>query len=506
MKSLSLEQLQGWDISSIPTMGYQGITWTVLFAMVFGIPWKLGLKKSKWFKANFAMNKYVWWAHGTLTFSILWICQPRNLGWLLGAETLDSTLSRVMQQVMVSLLAIILWDFGYVHSGFTTMVLGNCHHLGAFLAFLFGPGWSIDNYIDSDEGARSIFEQQVRLDSWLFGWLWMIHSLSFFLEVILPLVGIKIKEGSRSHSVDIIRHIYSLVSVYFFHQYLNYAPDRFFTYQTSSLLVMATGRYFINCNWKGVDFLRRVEFPGFWVVLLDRVLGFHDKYCHRSLAIVVGVYAAYVLYAVFLKKTVPVPERYFGPDENPVLVKFLEDETSAVRGKSTAAESFEAAQEKFSNCHSMFGGWWKTQYVDDERTYGEQYPIHDCVMMCQPGNQEDAQKLVKHLDVSSDVDINEPVKELKNLRAVQLAAWSKYSYECTLLLLKRGANPYLEDTRGSCAVQSGMNDAMKLSILKPGSLGYSEGFWERFNTICLEKSPSKVLTRKEKFLRIVKAF
>merc|ERR1712183_574765 len=127
------------------------------------------------------------------------------------------------------------------------------------------------------------------------------------------------------------------------------------------------------------------------------------------------------LYAVFLKKTVPVPERYFGPDENPVLAKFLEDETSAVRGKSTAAESFEAAQEKFNSCHAWFGGWWKNQHVDDERACGEQYPIHNCVMTCQPGNQEDAQKLVKHLDVSSDVNINEPLKELKNLTALQLA-------------------------------------------------------------------------------------
>lgn len=500
-----LQQLKDWTTTTgsvpIPTVGPSTLTLTVLLALLFGIPWKLGLKNSEPFKKHFCFNKYVFWAHGILTFTVLWVCEPRNLGSLLEYASigLDSSLARWFQQALLSLLAVVLWDFGYVHSGISQVLL-NCHHIGAFLPVVLGQGWDIDAYLASDDTTRLLLDQQTSLDARMFGWLWMIHSFGFLLEVVLPLVGIRLQEGSRSHSVDALKHAYSVVSVYFFHQYLNFTPDRFFTYQTSTLLIMLTGRYFINNNWKAVDFLRRVEFPGFWIVLLDRVLGFHDPFCHRSLALVVELAAAYVVYAVFFKAVPPMPETYVGPDQNPALKKFLERETPVVRGDSKPQEDLDKALDKFRTSRGIFVNWWEGQ------KWGDKYPIHDRIMVCQPGDLDDVKLLAKLLQASDDVDVDAPLDVLKDLTALTLAAFNKYAYECTLLLLQKGANPYKPDSKGGCAFLNGTKDTMNLSLLPPGSLGHSEGFWNRFNAICLKQSPAKVLTRKDKFWNIVRSF
>jgi hypothetical protein len=497
-------------ILSIPVGPYT-ITYTVLLALMFALPWRLGLKDSEWFKTKMDYyNKYVFWAHGILTFGILWVCEPRNLEPILGTigVALDSSLARWVQQVLVSFLAIVLWDFGQVVSSeLRIRLLINCHHIGAFLPVIVAPGWSIDTYLDSDEASRTILERQTSLDVRLFGWLWMIHSFGFLVKVVLPLIGVKLEKNSRSHSVDALKHAYALGSVYFFHQYMNYNAHRFFTYQTSSLLVMLTGRYLIFNNGMTLPFFRRVEFPGFWVVLLDRVLGLHDPACHRSLALVVGMHAAYIVYAVFIKRAVPVPERYFGPDDNPVLKKFLEDETSAVLGEgATSTPAAEAALAKFRSSRTFFYRWFSAMKTPDGRTIMDAYPLYGSVLACQPGNPADARalaKLLDDLDDPNDVNTPVPIPEFKGCTPLHFSAWNKWSYECTLLLLKRGANPYHENSSGRCAVQLGLRDDMRLSLLEPGSLGFSKGFWERFNAICLEKSPYKVTTKKQKFLKLL---
>merc|ERR1712045_202711 len=115
---------------------------------------------------------------------------------------------------------------------------------------------------------------------------------------------------------------------------MNYDLHHFFTYQTFSLLVMLTGRFMVCRNFMRVDFIRRIEFPGFLVVLFDRVLGFQDVVCQRSLVIVISLHGLYVLYAIFFKEIPLRPVQYFGPKENPKLQKFLEEETDTIRGVS----------------------------------------------------------------------------------------------------------------------------------------------------------------------------
>merc|ERR1712045_336724 len=129
----------------------------------------------------------------------------------------------------------------------------------------------------------------------------------------------------------------------------------------------------------------------------------------------------------------------------------------------------------------------------------EMYPLHDAVMTCQPGNRNDVEPLIDLLDKIGEKALDQPIKEWYDCTPLRLAANVGYAYECTLALLKRGADPYIKDSNGEYAVLKGMRN-------ESSALGHSEGFWERFNKICVEKSPPKQVSRKEKLLEIVKSF
>ena len=512
---ISLSSQQGHSttsLGSIQLLGKPYLCYALLGALLLGLPWEFGLKDWEWYKNKVKSNKYIWWMHGTFTFGLMWLCQPKNLRTIFGSDDKDNNLGllAVMQHGMVSLLAIVLWDFGYVNSGIS-MILVNCHHVGLFLAILFGPGWGIDAFVgdSSDEEnyeiIKSSLERQVHLDTCMFGWLWMIHSFGFLLQVILPLLGIKLKEGTPSPLVTTIQHAYACGTVYFYQQYMNSNPNKFFTYQTCSLFIMLFGRYLTNSNWKHISYLRRIEFPGFWIVLVDRALGFRDTYCQRSLAIAFCGFAAYLLYAVQFKILMPKPNVYVGPNENPELKKFLEDETSKVRGSSLSPDELEKAKTMWIGKRLFAVDWWDKLSSSDETKLAEIYPVHNIVLTTQPGDQKDAEKLANLLDKIGEKALNQPVKEWYDGSPTEFSASISYSYECTLVLLKKGANPYLEDAIGQYAVRTGKLDPFGFSPIKPAGLGYSEGFWDRFDQICLEKSPPKLLSRKEKFRKIVQS-
>jgi len=268
------------------------------------------------------------------------------------------------------------------------------------------------------------------------------------------------------------------------------------------------GRYTYNSNWQQVNFFRRVEFPGFWIVLLDRLLGFHDQYCQRSLGIVLGMVGIYVLYAVLFRGPTPRPSHYYGPNTNPELKKFLEEETDAVRGVSETPDKLATAKAKWDAVRPFALGWWEERASKDGTKCKQLYPVHNAIMNFKPGDENDAKQFVSLLDKMGQKALDEPLKEWYETPPVALSASTQYNYECTLILLKRGANPYKIDTeaRGG-AVDYGMKDALQWSGTgKPGALGFSDGFWERFNEICLKKSPPRPLSWREKFLVIVKSF
>jgi len=150
--------------------------------------------------------------------------------------------------------------------------------------------------------------------------------------------------------------------------------------------------------------------------------------------------------------------------------------------------------------------WFNNEKTEDGTMWKDMYPVHSRIFNSKPGDKNDVEDLVAFLDNGGDKHLEQPLKEHDEAGPLQCCASNKYSYECALVLLKRGANPYQEDSRGFCAVQHGLEDPWGISPKSAGALGFSEGFWERFNAICLEKSPSKGLSRKERFLQIVQSF
>jgi len=478
----------------------------LLALLVFGVPWRLGLKHWKWFKSKFnayGHNKYLWRLHGAFVFGLMWSSQPRNLEMLFGGS--NPELLAIVQFGMVSLLAIILWDFGYMDTdnSWTTWIQINCHHVGLFLAILFGPGWHVDSLVDNG-GDFDLLQRQIRLDVFIYAWLWLIHSLGFLLEVVLPRVFGHLDEGARSGPYSFIQHAYALGSVYLFHQYANSNLAKLFTYQMTSLLVMLFGRHFINHNWRHVDWMRRIEFPGFLVVMADRILGFHDTFCQRSLAILAGLGGISLLYAVFLADRTPRPKEYFAPEDHPKLRKFLAEEIDKVRGISATEDEFQAAKAKWDKMQSVVKAWMEEKKTKDGTPWTQKYPVHTAIASFEPRNPNHTEQFVNLLDKLGKKALDQPLLEWHDEHPIEWSAAFQYSYECTLILLQRGAQPYW---KGDNAVNTGMRDHWKSSATgKKGALGFSDGFWERFNELCVQKSPSKVLTLKERLFEILKSF
>jgi hypothetical protein len=498
MISELLQERQSVDIQIVA----QYVSYAVITAMAFGVPWRLGLKNWKWFTTNMGFNKYVFWLHGTLTFSFMWLCQPRNLMSIFG-DNLD--LLAVLQCVMISLLAIVLWDFGHAmfwSENLQYIILVNLHHVGLFLAIMLGPGWRVDALVDSNESTRLNLEHQVSLDTWMFGHLWLIHSLGLIVDIILPyLFRIKLVQGQRS-----LKHGYALGSVYFYHQYMNSNLDKFFTYQTSSLFVMLIARYMISGNGMNVDFFRRIEFPGLIMVVIDRALGFHDNFCQRSLAIMVGLCGIYLVYKVFFVELPLMPTRYFGPEDNPELKKFLEYETDAVLGVRESAEKISAAKTKWDMFYGYISKYWNDKECKDGTKWSQKYLLHVAVALFRSGDPKDAEKFVNLIDKLGDKSLNEPMPDQDDFVPISFCLY-QYNYECILILLKRGADPYRMSRDRKVPILRGQSDPWKLSGTgNPGALGFSDRFWERFNAICLKKSSPKVLSRREKFYEILKQF
>lgn len=493
-----------------PSLGVQIVTqylcYAVVLAMAFKVPWKLGLKNWEWFTSYISFNIYLFFLHGMLTFGLMWLCQPRNLTMIFG-DDLDSL--AILQCGMISLLAIVLWDFGVVRpfeKNLPIFILLNCHHIGPFLAMFFGAGWRVDALVDTDKSLRWNLENQASLDTCIFGWLWMSHSLKILLEFTLPYIfGIKLVKGARSLPIDVIKHVYALGTVYFCHRYINYNLDKFFTYQTSSLLVMLLGRYMANGNWKNIVYMRRIEFPGFVIVVVDRVLGFHDNFCQHSLTLMVCLCVIYLVYNIIFGRLTQVPVRFFNPEDNTELKKFLEEETDAVLGVSETVEKISAAKTKWVPMSGLIFKWWDGQEFEDGTKWAHKYPVHFALLHL-PGNRENVNNFINLLDKIGEKALDQPMTDLKDNVPLVLCSY-QYNYEYILILLKRGADPYIKNKDDRTPIQIGLKDPWKLSATgKPGALGFSDGFWERFNAICLKKSPSKVLSRQEKFYDIVKQF
>merc|ERR1712241_1193099 len=127
---------------------------------------------------------------------------------------------------------------------------------------------------------------------------------------------------------------------------------------------------------------------------------------------------------------------------------------------------------------------WEGEESEDGTKLKQIYPVHDAVMCFRPGDRNDAENFANLLDKMGEKVLDQPNTEWHDCTPLSFSAFSQYSYECTLILLKRGADPYKMDTKGYYPVLSGLKDTMGWSATgKPGALGFSDGFWDRFDAI-----------------------
>jgi hypothetical protein len=504
-------QLKAMLVQAAPFLYY-----CIFFGLVSTLWWKVLLKRLEFFKNIFkAHGKYVWWLHGTLTFTLMYCSQPSTLLWLVGRVyelfPLDNDplgTMTLLKYSFTSLLAVILWDFGYYTDMGGSMFLAiTAHHSGLFLAMFLGPGWDLHQLHSSDPPSARV-QRQVFLDTCMFGWLWAIHSFGFLLEIVLPFIfRVRLQEGQRSKPVDIIKHMYAMVSVLLYHRYLNFNQEMFWTYQTCSLMFMLCGRFGANGNWRNVDFLRRIEVPGFSIVLIDRAFGLHDPFCERAVAIFVLLMMTILAYVVFFRELMPKPEIYVAPDadRHPELLKFLEEETDKVLGTELSPENRKKAADKWQGMQGHVKGWWGSQGREGKK-WKDVYPVHNAIVNWDiadaKGMETCRDEFVGLLEKHGAKALDWVHTDWYDSCPLHFCVPLQYPYESTLILLKRGANPYLPDANKKCAVELGLGDPFRIACW-PAALGYSEGFWQRFNEICLAKSPAKVLTRYEKFREIL---
>ena len=442
--------------------------YTVILCLFFQLPDSLFLGRSvgKSVKDRIKKShKYLLWIHGLGCFLFMSLVEPKNFNQFVHKPLFESggivgggvAATQILKYLALSLLALTLYDFGMVFNSILKDIAFwffiNCHHLGAFIALYFGPyGFGGHEYEANGVPESTNIDVSLALNAKLFGWLWVIHAFSFLLEVIFPLIGLKYKDDERSKFLDLIKHVYSVVTCYWFYQYFNadcqpgvnvkfwqnrseHTPSyqsvagSNLNYQTLALFVMLLGRFFVNANFRKVDFIRRIEFPGFWIIVFDNSMGYAADpstmvtvqthildvilgpdsatnyfkidfgFSYVAISLATTLLLGLLGYGVFFKKEIIKPDKYYGPEENEELKEFLDE----VFEKKTRKDGEEPAEgtsvlhkldtEGSSAWKSIVFDWFASQKDDtrENKCFEKLFPLHAAVI------QGDAQLLNKLL-------------------------------------------------------------------------------------------------------------
>jgi len=470
-------------------------------------------------------SRYVTWGHGVCVFTLLHGFQIFTTTTTITTTTsthfdvgiTDGELS-ALHYLAMSLLVVVLWDLGAVHStAWRFLIPVNLHHSAVFVALLYQP-----------------FETATRgwHNTTFFSWIWLIHSFGILNEVLFPLLGVHVKVGERLGSLAVLRHVYAVSTVYFFHGYIggDGQPGLGWNYQTVAVSLMLGGRYISNNNWKNVPFIRRVEFPGVVVVLVDYfVFGGVDIYCERSFATFLSLFMCYVTYKVFFTYRRPKPAEYNGPcslNRNAriaeLALKFKGEFQQEFPEDFVHADDDDSRGEDGGFNSAKFRGRWF-----DRQQKGEwigKYPlihavVHDDIQeverllaLCNNSivtettnsnnrNNRDENmekdKLNNNNDNINDEDsrlkkykyVNEKMTDYNNSLAlgwaVVLERWS-----IVLVLLLNGSNPYLiYDNNTTDTIMDKCLDGWSGGSKKRREVMFAM-FFNRLNEVCLNNSPS----------------
>jgi len=224
----------------------------------------------------------------------------------------------------------------------------------------------------------------------LYSHLWSIHSFGFVQDIVLPLLGVKkLKEGEKSKFMDFVRYMYACGSVYHFYWYLDgdEQPGFGWNHQTLAVITMLGGRLLAGSNFKNVEWIRRVEMPGYVFVLVRYCLCNGDS---LVAGVVTTVLYGIVIICLVMKPIQPKPgEMILDRDVR----TFLNEKWETRQNLFPAPKppKVEAVQK-----------WWKTQAAD----WAEKYPLHNAVVS---GDEDRVRALLAQLQDDTCVrnDCNE---------------------------------------------------------------------------------------------------
>lgn len=306
--------------------------------------------------------------------------------------------------------AVLLWDMARTYGReFWTLVVINCHHVGVFLALPF--------HITEDP---VIAARTTRV----FGWLWSVHILQWLIAGPLPAL---IAKGADAATImwafNRTKEIYVVGSVYFVYDYFcaEFQPGFGGNYQTASLVTLWIGRFGYNKNYKRSMIFRRIEFPGSIAAVLSAV--FFEGNFYRGVSATICVYAS-ILFAMSV-----FPDNRPGkwdpghPAIAKILVKF-EKEFSA-SSNTKAGNTLDIPQ------HRELMLMWK----ENQSRLEKKYPMAQAIL-------ENNLKNLEAIVLKGGEDVYQPMRELKNLTAGELAM-SIGNIPCVLLLVtKAGLDPW----------------------------------------------------------------
>jgi hypothetical protein len=397
--------------------------------------------------------KYISWMHGVGVFAALY--------WLQKQSAMSAA-----NYFALAALVFVLWDCGMVHSKSPKFLfLLNLHHIGVFIALLYQTG---------EPPARAWRNTS------LYGWLWSIHSFGILNEVLLPLIGIRLKEGEKCISLEVVRHIYAVFSSYFLYQYLN-DVGQFglgWNYQTLAVVCMYMGRFLTNDNYANVPFLRRVEVPGAVVIIVDHLF-FRDVCLQRAASVTFSFAVCLFTYHLMFKRCRAKPEQWFSPDENEHINTFLEG-----AGKHLVPAKVEHGDEEKKKKKDpkdlLIESWF-----DGNAGWTENWPLHRAVAV---GDAEEVEKLLANKSEKANCHPNAKMTPIDSRPYGSVPiGWAVHLDRRTIimLLLKHGANPYLAGHDGKDAVDVAVhvNDSDKKELKQ---------FFEKLDTVALKASPPKL--------------
>lgn len=294
---------------------------------------------------------------------------------------------------------------------FWTLVVIDLHHLGVFLALPF--------HITED---RVVAARTTRV----FGWLWLVHVFQWLIAKPLPAL---VAKGANPTTIEFFfnrsKEIYVSLSVYFVYDYFcgESQPGFGWNYQTISLTTMWIGRFGYNQNFRRSMILRRIEFPGSIAVVLSAIL-FEGNF-YRGIAVTICIYVL-ILFAISVVREIRPGKWDSG---HPAIAKVLVDfEREFLTASTTRATAITKTLELPRHQELLY--LWK----ENQSQLEKRYPLARAIL---ENNLKKLEAIVLKGRVGDDVAIYQPMRELKNLTAGELAV-SMGRIRCVLLLITKG--------------------------------------------------------------------